>query len=101
MNEFSPDIRDIHKRISDTEDHLTVEIGKIATQTTQIYEALMGDLNSPEKGLIPRVGALEAWRRASATRVKSAASWVWGVLGSVIGGTFVGLVLYFLVNKGA
>ena len=54
----------------------------------QIHQALVGGLNGTP-GLLQRTTQLEEWRRSTTTRVKSRLTWVWGLIGSIIGGSIL------------
>ena len=62
---------------------------QMALRVGEIHASLLGTLKEPERGLMPRVQHLENWRSSVTTRTKNKIVWVWGLIGSVIGGGVV------------
>lgn len=78
-----------------------VDIQEKVSLVPQIYDRLIGDPLHPDEkpGLISDVAMLKAWKSASTTRIKRTWAWVYGVFGSIIGGTVVGFMAAYIFQK--
>lgn len=56
----------------------------MSEQISDIHGALMGTLDSPNDGLIPRVQKLEDWKSSTTTRIKNRMAWLYSIIGGIV-----------------